>query len=937
VMHSARRRLDLAGEWNLAFDANGAGLSSGWAAGNWPQDACESVKVPALWTVTHPDKVGIGFYHKTVEIPVEWHGRVVRLCIGGASYRLDAWLNGRYVGSHEGAYTPFSFDVTGAACFGASNELVLRVASLCKTQAVDGLVLQHCPASKQSWYYIEAGLWGDVYLEALPTSWCEAIAVEPDVQRERVVADIEIHHAQAQPGLAELHLLITAPDGQTAVEQVHSVTLLPGATHHTFRLPLARPVLWSCENPALYRLQATLTIAGEPPDSAETRFGMRDFTVQDGQFLLNGQPIYLRGVLLQPNYPVTLICPPEPDMMRREIQLSKEAGFNLIRTHIRPSPPGYLDITDELGMLVYAETPLAWIRDNPRLLEHGKREIEAMIRRDRNHPSVVFWGIFNENRQASAVASDELIRFTRALDSTRVVVDNSGGSMAIDQDFGWVDRATVIANRRLERQKIVDVHIYVGAPIANGVYEWLRTLGTDDPPVDITAYGFGSAAIMAEFNRELRSYRGKVFVSELGCGGMSDLDDTVQRFGGRDLVDAQELRTFRDGLQQGFAKRNLERVFGSLQNLIAASQEAQARGNVRQVEALLTNPRVSGYVVTQLNDVAWEFHAGLLDVWRNPKKAYWAMQRVNRTHCLILKAAHAVAAAGEHIAVTVTLVNTAPLEKSATLSVTVYDTQQIPVVSENITAPPGVGVAELGAIAFDTGSAAGEFRVVARLLADAGAILAETVETILVLPPIDVGPACRQVTWPGGLPNVGSPVQGGVADGGHRRLLGLARPASLRTEDWQSLLVEVEAGSVAIIGPLTPHDDIALSALARHDVAVNLYMGIGNWMGCYHWIPASPLFASLPAPGLAGEPYADVLPRYVLSEQGGDILAGSLRNTQSRLEPPAILWYSDIEAVPFGRGRLIFCQYRVFDQETPNPLAARLLCNLIGVAQGYLA
>jgi hypothetical protein len=113
-------------------------------------------------------------------------------------------------------------------------------------------------------------------------------------------------------------------------------------------------------------------------------------------------------------------------------------------------------------------------------------------------------------------------------------------------------------------------------------------------------------------------------------------------------------------------------------------------------------------------------------------------------------------------------------------------------------------------------------------------------------------------------------------------------------------------------------------------------MGIGSWMGCYHWIPAEPLFSGLPAGGLAGEDYTTVLPHHVLTEQGGDVLAGSLRNTNSRFQSPAMLWYSDVEAVPHGRGMLVYCQYRIFSPGD-NPLAARLLANLIAVAQGYVA
>ena len=131
---------------------------------------------------------------------------------------------------------------------------------------------------------------------------------------------------------------------------------------------------------------------------------------------------------------------------------------------------------------------------------------------------------------------------------------------------------------------------------------------------------------------------------------------------------------------------------------------------------------------------------------------------------------------------------------------------------------------------------------------------------------------------------------------------------------------------------LEHRDELALRVLQAHDVPIALHYGIGNWMGCFHWTPDSALFAGLPSGGVAGEFYADVLPWYVMSEMGGRVLAGSLRNTQTRKAPPAILWYSDVEAIPLGRGLLVFCQYRVFDKADVNPLAARLLHNLVRLA-----
>ena len=139
----------------------------------------------------------------------------------------------------------------------------------------------------------------------------------------------------------------------------------PGQARFTYCIRLPQPVPWSCEHPYLYTLHVVLAEGDEERDALETRFGMRDFTVDGGQFYLNGAPIYVRGLLLQPNYPITLIAPPDREMMVRELRLAKEAGFNLIRAHIRPAPPGYLDLTDEMGMLVYAEAPMAWIKRQP--------------------------------------------------------------------------------------------------------------------------------------------------------------------------------------------------------------------------------------------------------------------------------------------------------------------------------------------------------------------------------------------------------------------------------------------------------------------------------------------------------------------------------------------------------------------------------------------
>src|SRR6266508_1425595 len=133
------------------------------------------------------------------------------------------------------------------------------------------------------------------------------------------------------------------------------------------------------------------------------------------------------------------------------------------------------------------------------------------------------------------------------------------------------------------------------------------------------------------------------------------------------------MKSFRDNLRKGFAERGLDRIFGSVKALVEESQELQAAGNTRHIEAVLANPRISGYILTQLNDVAWEFHAGLLDIWRRPKLAYTAVKRLNQAHVLILNIPKTVIPQDSKLVLSLTLVNRTPLAGPDRISVQLFD------------------------------------------------------------------------------------------------------------------------------------------------------------------------------------------------------------------------------------------------------------------------
>jgi hypothetical protein len=136
-------------------------------------------------------------------------------------------------------------------------------------------------------------------------------------------------------------------------------------------------------------------------------------------------------------------------------------------------------------------------------------------------------------------------------------------------------------------------------------------------------------------------------------------------------------------------------------------------------------------------------------------------------------------------------------------------------------------------------------------------------------------------------------------------------------------------GGTAILGPLAPQDNLAADMLSGVGIKIKLSPGIGSWNGIYHWIPASHLFAGLPSGCLAGEEYVDVLPQYVLDEMEGETLAGSFTTTTSRRQEKHVLWYSDIASIQAGNGKIVFCQYRLFNQPPGHPVTMQLTSNLL--------
>ncbi|MBC8077380.1 MAG: glycoside hydrolase family 2, partial [Chloroflexales bacterium] len=638
--------LDLNGTWQFQLDPDGA-LS------HQSIQPDRTIAVPMPWQAALPELrqyEGYAFYRRvfTVDDAFLALGEA-RLHFGAVDYWCQVWLNDALVGEHEGGYTPFSF-LVGTQLRAGENTVTLRVYDPVMSAIVnerwpnaagrrDGALQQpfdarDVPHGKQEWYINVGGIWQNVWLEAVPRAFIAHVHVTPDIANSSASIRVQFGGDLSAVTGATVELSNASADGRHGSAQKH-LAEGGGEQQATMRVPDAR--LWTLDDPHLYTLTATLTLPDGEQHSLSQRFGMRSFGYANGQFLLNGEPLFLLSALDQDLYPDTIYTPPSDEFLRDQFRKAKELGLNNLRCHIKPPDPRYLDLCDEMGLLVWAEIP-SWRTFPTKGTLHGgsdpvppevrarvEQTLDAMIARDFNHPSLVIWTLVNEDWGTTLFFSPEdrqwvadLYDRCKRLDPTRLAVDNSacGGS--------WGPNFHV-------KSDIDDFHVYMSIPdsassFATGVEQLaLRPLWTysghgdtqrrGDEPLVLSEFGnWGLPSLAA-----LRAHHG-------GEPPWFDLGPWWSRWEGE--------AGWPQGVEERFARLGLNAIWPDYEAFATATQWHQFESMKLEIEAMRRLPTLAGYVITEFTDAYWEAN-GLLDFARNPKAYHNNFKQVNNADVVL--------------------------------------------------------------------------------------------------------------------------------------------------------------------------------------------------------------------------------------------------------------------------------------------------------------
>lgn len=382
------------------------GAADGAEKEDFATETWAPVSVPHDWSIAGPFRedapatgsggwlpTGVAWYRRALDIPRDAAGKRMWIEFDGVMANSDVWLNGEHLGHRPNGYVSFRYDISGIAQPGEGNLLAVRTDT------------SQQPASR---WYAGSGIYRNVRLviaEPLHIAPWSVFVRTPEVSRDaaKVLISARIENHGAENATYQLRHAIEGPDGKPLAEvSSDHATAAGAAAESDLSLTIAKPALWSVNQPALHTLVTQVLVDGAAIDEIRTPFGIRSAEFRsDTGFWLNGENLKLKGVCLHHDGGAVGAAVPL-DVWERRLRILRDLGVNAIRTAHNPTAPEFLDLCDRMGFLVMDEFFDCWTKGKNRhdyhkfFKEWAHTDLRDGILRDRNHPSVILYSVGNE-------------------------------------------------------------------------------------------------------------------------------------------------------------------------------------------------------------------------------------------------------------------------------------------------------------------------------------------------------------------------------------------------------------------------------------------------------------------------------------------------------------------------------------------------------------
>jgi Glycosyl hydrolases family 2, sugar binding domain/Glycosyl hydrolases family 2 len=881
-----RPTLTLDGLWDFEFEGPTARLDG----------EGHTIRTPGIWQTQFPalrNAQGTGRYRRGVQIPANWADKSIHLIMEGVFHESAILVDDVAVAVHGDGWTPIEIDLTQALA--GKTSFVLGVHARVPDDRNGGRFSQSL-AAKQDWYGVQGGIWKSARLEARDPIHLAKARVRTSLDLQTGVVSVSGGLSRAVPATT---LQVTLSRGGEFVAQtVYHFRL--GRFDAVLALPGADP--WSPEAPNLYDLVIELIVGDATVDAIERVVGFRRFEARDGKLFLNGQPFYMFGALDQDWYPEEECRPPSADFLEQRFANAKTMGLNTLRCHVKIPDPLYFDLADRLGLIVWLDMPYMEFLA-PATREDLRRVFQTSVATLGHHPSIAIWTLFNEGWGID-------------LD------DNPGDRRWLIETFDWaktlvpdsllVDNSPCFPRNYHLKTDMEDFHWYSGFPHQNEAFA--ATTRTFAGRADWTFSPRGDAE---------RRGDEPLICSEFGIWGLPHPRDILEADGSEPWWfesghDWNLGAAYPHGLETRFRDAQLAPIFGDLGGFVNAAQELQYRGLKRQIETLRWERAISGYVITELNDVQWESN-GLMDVRNRPRAFAERLANLQQPWLIIAQTPRTAVRAGERFEVSMRLAGAAELPEGTRLKWRFTDQSgEAALGPDPITVALSAGAADAIAIVpFELEARDGKGRLLSRNALEL-CVVPRLGGATPSLFPID-GAAS------GALAAIGWPSRAATAEDADvllaTRLTTPIREALIAGRN----VVLIANSPDALIDPerkLPLNDRHNFPSMLLRERAGTLWDG--QWMGAFTWRRQEGPWSGLPGGPMLDEHWSGLSPNHVLTGFPSTAFGGLVDSGV------AVGWLHHAAAFVkrsfLGRGWLTVSTFDLTSpQAQKNPLAARLL------------
>ena len=604
-----------------------------------------TIRSPGIWQAQFPalrNTHGTGRYRRGVRIAANWAGKSIHLIMEGVFHESMVLVDETAAAVRGDGWTTIEVDLTEA--LQGKTSFVLGVDARVPDDRKGGRFSQSL-AAKQDWYGVQGGIWKPARLEARDPTHIAKVRVQTslDVKTGVVSLSGELSRAAAATTLQAT----LSRGGEMAARLVYHFR--SGRFDAVLALPDAE--LWSPETPNLYDLVIELIVGEATLDAIERVVGFRRFEARDGRLLLSGQPFMMFGALDQDWHPEEECRPPNAEFLEERFANAKAMGVNTLRCHVKIPDPLYFDLADRLGLIIWLDMPYMEFLA-PATREDLRRVFQASVATHGHHPSIAIWTLFNEGWG---------IDLDDNPDDRRWLIETFDWAKPLVPASLLIDNSPCFPRNYHLKTDIEDFHWYNGFPHQNEAFA-----------ATTRAFAGRAAWTFSPHGDAERRGDEPLICSEFGVWGLPHPREILEPDGGEPWwfesgYDWNLGAAYPHGIETRFRDAQLAPIFGDLDGFVTAAQDLQFRALKRQIETLRWQPQISGYVITELNDVQWESN-GLMDVRNHPRAFAGRLAELQRPWLVIAQAPRTAVRAGERFDVSVRLAGAAEPPEGARLA-----------------------------------------------------------------------------------------------------------------------------------------------------------------------------------------------------------------------------------------------------------------------------